>query len=82
MPPMLGLDQCEKAPIARLGSAWATAPLIASKMRICTAARPPDGAGKRGLKNEPSRATTLIGRMLPSFCGCSASTNTLMAKIA
>ena len=77
MPPMLGLLQCEKAPIARSGSTWLNAPLMASKMRIWIAARPPLDAGKRGLKNDPGRATTLIGRMPPSLCGRSASENTL-----
>ena len=75
---MLGLLQCEKAPIARSGSAWLSAPLIASKMRIWTAARPPLDAGNRGLKNEPGRAVTLMGRMPPSLCGRSASENTLI----
>ena len=54
---------------------------MASKMRIWTVARPPLEAGKRGLKNEPSRAVTVIGRMPPSFCGSSASQNTLTANI-
>ena len=77
---MLGLLQCENAAKALSGSAWASAPLMTSKMRIWMMARPPLGAGSRGLKNEPSRALTWIGRIMPPFCGSSASVNTLTAN--
>ena len=80
IPPMLGFDQCENAAKALSGSALASAPLMTSKMRIWMMARPPLGAGSRGLKNEPSRAFTWIGRMTPPFCGKSASVNTLTAN--
>jgi hypothetical protein len=82
MPPIVGFDQCENAPMARCGMALASAPLMVSKIRICRIGRPPEGAGNFGLKNEPSRTFSLIGRMLPSVCGSSALQNALIANTA
>ena len=82
MPPILGFDQCENAPIAFFGRAWDSAPLIVSNILICSIALPPEGAGKEGLKKEPSRALIVIGRIAPSVWGSFASQKTLIAKSA
>ena len=75
MPPMLGLDQCEKAPMARCGKALASAPLMVSKMRICRIGRPPDGAGEGQLlgrfvlSRDESAFAELVRRLGPMVLG-------------
>ena len=79
-PPITGFPQCEKLAIAGAGRIFANAPHTASNIRIWLTARPLLGAGNSGLKNDPGRARTSIGRFTPSFWGRWGSVNTLTAK--
>jgi hypothetical protein len=79
-------DTATAAPLARPASVGDEAEvvnaLMVSKIRICKIGRPPEGAGNLGLKKQPSRTLSLIGRVLPSVCGASALQNALIANTA
>jgi hypothetical protein len=62
------------------GTALDSASETASKCLWIVIARPPPGAGGRGWKKLPSGATSVNGRVVPSFCGTCEKSSALTLK--